>query len=114
MKGKRGVGAQGERQAAEFLQKLGYELIDQNFFTRTGELDLICRDGEHLVFIEVKLRNSSKYGSALESCTPKKLARVVTAAEEWLTKNDLAQSNWRIDLIAIQNGKIEHFKNFGS
>ncbi len=114
MKGKRGVGEQGEKQAAEFLKKLGYEVVAQNFYTQLGEVDLVCRDDEQLVFVEVKLRNSNKYGSALEALTPKKLGRVVRASEEWLRKNNLENSDWRIDLITIESGKIEHYQNIGS
>ncbi len=114
MKGKRGVGERGEQLAAEFLKKLGYEVVAQNFYTTFGEVDLICRAGEQLIFVEVKLRNSNKYGTALEAVTPKKLAKVVLAAQEWLQRNNLENSNWRVDIVTIEDGKIEHYQNIGS
>ena len=114
MKGKRGIGERGEAQAAAFLVAQGLVVLEQNFYVQGGEIDLVCEQDDELVFVEVKLRNSDAFGSAVESVTPKKLACVQLAAEEWLQKNDKEDQPWRIDLIAIQNGQIEWLQHFGS
>jgi len=114
MKGKRGIGEQGEAQAAAFLAEQGLSVLEQNFYVVGGEIDLVCQQGDELVFVEVKLRNSDAFGSAVESVTPKKLARVQLAAQTWLAAHDKEAQSWRIDLIAIQNGQIEWLQHLGS
>ena len=67
MKDPRAEGKRSEDRAADFLTARGYELIERNFTSRYGEIDLICRDGDMLVFVEVKMRRPSSYGTAEEA-----------------------------------------------
>ena len=77
-------GARAESIAADFLMRRGLAIIGRNFRTRAGEIDLIARDGATLVFVEVRMRRSQRFGGALESITAAKRARLVTAAKGYL------------------------------
>jgi len=77
-------GARAEALAAEFLARRGLAIVARNFRTRMGEIDLIARDREMLVFVEVRKRRSDAYGGAAASITPAKRARLVAAAQVYL------------------------------
>ena len=102
-------GQKSEQRAAEFLMKKGFKILARNFYAREGEIDLIARDGSEIVFVEVKARNNTKFGAAIEAVTEKKLTKIVITGEKWLEKNSLENSDWRVDVITIDSGKIEHF-----
>lgn len=114
MRGKRGVGAAGEFQAEQFLRAAGLTIIEKNFLTKLGEVDLIAQDKEEIVFVEVKYRKNNFFGTAVEAVTPKKVSRLVAAGSVWLRKNNLTQAPWRLDVIAIDGEQIQWLKNFGS
>jgi putative endonuclease len=99
-----------EKIAAEFLEGHGLHLVESNFHSRFGEIDLILLDGETLVFAEVRFRKSSGFGSALDSITRHKQLRIMKTARFFLTRNRrFQQSNCRFDVIAIDescDGKI--------
>ncbi|MDQ2917835.1 MAG: YraN family protein [Casimicrobiaceae bacterium] len=78
------AGARAEALAAEYLMRHGLAIVERNFRTRFGEIDLIARDGRVLVFVEVRLRRSAAYGGAIESITARKRARLVAAANGYL------------------------------
>ena len=63
----RALGADAEARAAEFLQRKGYRVVDRNWTCRGGELDLVCLDGDTLVFVEVRARANARHGSPLET-----------------------------------------------
>ena len=85
MAGARSVaGAQAETLAAEFLAARGLAIVERNFRCRRGELDLIARDGEMLVFVEVRLRRRDDFGGAAASITAAKRARMIAAAGLYL------------------------------
>lgn len=75
-------GAMGEEAAALFLETLGYRILDRNWRCRSGEIDLIARQEHILVFIEVRSRSSSKYGTPAESVTPRKITQVRQTAAD--------------------------------
>jgi putative endonuclease len=77
-------GARAESIAADFLMRRGLAIVGRNFRTRAGEIDLIARDGATLVFVEVRMRRSQRFGGALESITAAKRARIVAAANGYL------------------------------
>ncbi|MEY4592500.1 MAG: hypothetical protein RIR18_1395 [Pseudomonadota bacterium] len=79
-------GKAAEQIAAEFLQDQGLVLVARNFRVRGGEVDLICRDGPTLVFVEVRLRRHDGYGGALESITYRKQQKVIMAARHYLVR----------------------------
>ncbi|HZA92260.1 MAG TPA: YraN family protein, partial [Gemmatimonadales bacterium] len=95
-------GAAGEQLARHHLEQQGYEFIAANWRRPYGELDLIMRDGDVLVFVEVKTRRSERFGSAEESVSPSQVARLLRAAESFLTEQPaLAGLFWRVDLVAV-------------
>lgn len=77
-------GAQAEKLAAQFLLKHKLVLLAHNYRCRGGEIDLICRDGDTIVFVEVRLRKRSDYGGAGASITATKQRRLILAARHWL------------------------------
>ena len=93
-------GALGERLAEEFLTGLGYTILARNFRTRLGEIDLIAREGEVIVFVEVKLRASDRFGLPREAVTAAKQQKLILAAEEWLAAQQDAV-HARFDVIEI-------------
>jgi putative endonuclease len=111
------LGLWGEEVALKHLEAKGMVLLARNFRVAAGEIDLIMRDDDMLVFIEVKTRRSLAYGSPEESVTGKKLGRIYKAALEFLERNDCGPSAWRIDLIAIECSRersitrIDHYPN---
>jgi putative endonuclease len=87
--GKASAGTRGERAeslAADFLVRRGLSLVTRNFRTRQGEIDLVMRDGDTYVFVEVRLRAPSRFGGAAASITAAKQARLVAAAEAYLAQ----------------------------
>ena len=77
-------GTAAERLAATFLQSHGLKLLETNYHCRFGEIDLILRDGDTLVFAEVRLRSSSNFGGAAESITAQKRQKLLKAARYYL------------------------------
>ena len=112
---KRTTGDWGEQVAEQELVKRGYTIIERNFNTRFGEIDLIAKEGEEMVFIEVKLRKSDTYGTALESITEQKIQKFHNTVEIYLQKHKLEDTPFRIDVIAIDKTgpnqwKVQHIK----
>ena len=97
------AGGKAEKLAAEFLQRQGYSIVQRNYLCRLGEIDLIARDRETLVFVEVRMRNGAAFGSALESITPHKKKRIIAAAKHFLM--ELGREPYcRFDVIAVDEG----------
>ncbi len=105
-------GKNSELIAKEYLEAKNYHLIEINWRTKFGEIDLIMRDGETIVFVEVKARRSSSYGFALEALTVKKQRQLIKLAQLYIQSNDLWNHDYRIDYISIQEEnhqlEIEH------
>lgn len=107
---KKNFGNDGEILAGKFLVSRGLEILETNFHAKDGEVDLICRDAETIVFVEVKARRSAKFGTAVESVSESKLAKIVAAGQKFLLENSLENSDWRVDVIAIEEGKLRWLK----
>ena len=95
------LGALGERIAEAHLESLGVEVEARNFRTRFGEVDIVGREGGETVFVEVRTKRSTAYGTPEESLTPRKQARLVKTALAYLAEHGREASPWRIDLVAI-------------
>lgn len=80
------AGGGAEDDSAQFLERQGLRVVERNYRTRLGEIDLVARDGDVLVFVEVRLRRSARYGGALESITARKRRRIAAAARQYLTR----------------------------
>lgn len=110
----RWLGDRGERAAARYLRRKGLRVIVRGYRTRLGEIDLIARDGETLVFVEVKAR---RRGVPAEAVTPEKQRRITLVALHFLRKHGLLDVRGRFDIVAIvwpdERGEpqIEHIPN---
>lgn len=98
----RKAGEKMEELACRYLQARGLEFIEANYQCYSGEIDLIMRDKEHIVFVEVRHRADAIHGSALESITPAKIKKLVKAATLYLQRRKwLHTVNSRFDVVAL-------------
>jgi len=109
----RSIGAKYEEIAMDYLIKKGYIELGKNYYSRYGELDLICKDKEkgEIVFVEVKYRRNSQYGNGLESITRSKQRKLVKTALVYLEEKKIKDIPYRFDIISILGEEIEHIKN---
>jgi len=98
------TGRLGEQMAARYLQSLGYAIVETNYRTRFGEIDIVALDGDVLVFVEVRARHGRSFGLAEESLTPRKRERLVQLSECYLQAHPTSPPACRIDVVAIALG----------
>ncbi len=103
----RARGQWGEDRAAAQYRRLGCEIIERNWRSRTGELDLVVRDGATYVFSEVKARRTADFGPASAAVTVVKQRRIRQLAVEWLRANDVHADSIRFDVVAITGTELE-------
>ncbi|MFC2060330.1 YraN family protein [Chloroflexota bacterium] len=114
---RRETGILGEKLAKEFLENQGYYIVETNYRCPEGEIDIIARQRDYLVFIEVRTKRSLEFGSPEESITEVKKERIRTSASHYLQTHHNLPPSWRIDVVAVelnQQGKpsrIELFEN---
>ena len=102
-------GREAEALAARHLEGHGLRVVARNFRVRGGEIDLICRDGRVLVFVEVRQRSRSDYGGAGASITISKQRRIVLAARHYLAGQP--ECDCRFDCVLIEGERLEWLKN---
>ncbi len=112
---RRRLGDRGEEAAARYLAKRGFRILERGFRARCGEIDLIAREGEDLVFVEVKTRRSLRCGDPLEAVTGTKRRRILRAAALYLQSRGSWESPCRFDLVAVRFGpggseEVEHVR----
>ena len=95
------MGKRGEDLAFEELKRRGYAILARRYRVRSGELDIVARDGGTLVFVEVKARTGYEFGSAAEAVTPIKQLRMTRLATEYLMRHHLQDCPCRFDVVAI-------------
>ena len=96
------LGALGEAMAAAALERAGYHILSPTGVrTRSGQIDLLAEEGGDLVFIEVKTRRGTTYGTPAEAVNTTKQQHLITAALEYLATHDQLDHPWRIDVVAI-------------
>ena len=110
------LGKLGEQEAVKLLQVQGYKIIERNFRTKLGEIDIIAQDDDTICFVEVRTKTSPDEGHPLESISPHKCRKLTQAAWCYLKEKDLAEANVRFDVVAVvpsDNGeyKTELVKN---
>jgi putative endonuclease len=95
------LGFLGERIAATYLTDAGLQVLDRNWRCREGELDVVAREGDALVFCEVKTRRGTGYGHPVEAVTPVKQRRLRTLAQRWLAAHDEHAPELRFDVVGV-------------
>ena len=108
-------GEKGESLAARFLKKNGYKIIEQNYRTQLGEIDIIAREKKTIVFVEVKSRRSTRFGNPKWAVTPKKQRKISMVALYYLKTTRQTDVKARFDVVAITSNRdqpqIEIVKN---
>ncbi len=107
----RSRGNAGEDIAARYIEQNGGVILARNHYVRGGEVDIIFRQDGTTVFCEVKLRNTSRFGSGAEAVTPVKQRRICKAALDYTYKNKIIDETLRFDIIEVAGGKIIHIMN---
>ncbi len=111
------LGDRGERVAARYLRKTGMKILARQYRTKAGEIDLIARDGETLVFVEVKTRQSAAKGHPIEAVSTSKQQQLTRLALAYLKRRNLLEHRARFDVVTIlwpedsKRPDIEHFRN---
>lgn len=108
---RRETGSQYEQLAGSYLESCGYEILEYNYRCRIGEIDIIARDGEYLVFCEVKYRRGSDTGNPLEAVDWKKQKVISKCALYYLTVNHLTNHACRFDVVGVLGKEITLIKN---
>jgi len=98
---KKSLGKKGEEIAEKYLVELGFEILDRNFQNRFGEIDIIAKDRDTLVFVEVKTRFSKKFGRPEEAVTHSKLKKIIKAGQYYRNLKSNLPEGERIDVVAI-------------
>lgn len=115
--GNKTTGDYGETLACECLKRQGYKILERNYRIRGGEIDIVAKDKDYLVFVEVKTRYSHKYGLPSESMTPWKIRSLLKTAQFYLLRIDWGNGPYRLDFVSVDfaddrdNPKLELIKN---
>ena len=107
------TGGKGENVAADFLKQKGFQIVARNYRFKHAEIDLIVRQNDWLIFVEVKTRSSNEFGEPEEFVDEFKTSKIFEAAEEYIFKTDW-QGNIRFDVVSVKFGaktEIEHFED---
>jgi putative endonuclease len=110
------LGRWGENAAADYLQAHGYSITARNVHTPHGEIDIIARKEDSIIFVEVKTRRSHSFAYPEDSVTRRKQAHMLSAAETYLDQHPESPETWQFDVIAVEGLpgdkiQIEHFEN---
>lgn len=98
---KKNLGNWGEKVCVHEIVKLGFNVLETNYHTRFGEIDIIANDKEEIVFIEVKTRSSDLYGSAIEAISSKKIEHLFLAAGQYLRDKNQEDIPFRFDVATL-------------
>ncbi|MGN1267155.1 MAG: YraN family protein [Dorea sp.] len=108
---KRKIGAEHEKEAGAYLEKMGYEILTYNYRTRQGEIDIVAKDGEYLVFCEVKYRSGTKSGHPSEAVNYKKQKNLSRCALYYIMKETTGDIPCRFDVVSVCGKEITVLKN---
>jgi putative endonuclease len=95
------LGTAGEEIACAELERLGYHIIERNYRSRFGEIDIIARDAATIVFVEVKTKTSGDFGDPVEEVTPQKQRQIVSMGEEFYAYRCQPDTQCRFDVVAV-------------
>ena len=108
------LGKYGESVAADFLTRIGYEIVERNWHCRAGEIDLIARDEDSWVFVEVKTRSSKTAVEGLEAVDELKLQKLRKAISQWCKARQIVSTKLRLDVVSVfvtaGSVRFEHLK----
>ena len=110
-KNKRQTGTDYERAAGYYLERLGYEILEYNYRCRAGEIDLVAKDGEYLVFCEVKYREDDRSGAPAEAVDGRKQKTIFRCAMHYLAQRRVGDVPCRFDVIGIEGSKVTHIRD---
>jgi len=99
---RRNVGILGEKLARDFLKKRGYRIWETNYRCPEGEIDIVARHKDSLVFVEVRTKKSLEFGSPEESITPAKMEKLKAVAAHYRQAHNDLPPSWRIDVVAVE------------
>ena len=111
MENKRSIGVAYEQKAAVYLESKGYEILAFNFRCRNGEVDIVAKDGEYLVFVEVKYRDNARAGYPLEAISLQKQRTISKCAMYYMAKYGLDNFPVRFDVVGILKNEIQLVQN---
>lgn len=103
------IGNAGEEAAVKALKKQKYKIIERNYRTKMGEIDIIAKDGEYTVFVEVRLRKSNNFGTPADTIDERKQQKIIKTAQHYAVKNDIYDTPMRFDAVLI-NAKVKDNK----
>lgn len=110
-------GSQGEEIAVKYLLAKKYEILDRNFRTNEGEIDIIAKKNDSIIFIEVKTRKSNTWIDLIDNVSDNKIRKIERTAEAWLELRNFQETFWQIDFIGIilksksDTPQIEHLED---
>ena len=110
----RRTGRQGEALARRYLEERGYRILATNWHCAQGELDIVARLADTLVFVEVRTRRRRHTAEAFASITARKRERLLAAVQAWLAANRMEDAGWRLDVVAVALGsgtQIDHVED---
>ena len=95
------IGTLGEEAAVKALIKKGYKIIERNYRSKTGEIDIIAKDGDYTCFVEVRLRKNNEFGSPAETIGEAKCRRIINTAKIYAVSKHIYDSPMRFDVVLI-------------
>jgi len=102
-------GKSGEKKAASFLKKKGFKILEMNYRCRFGEIDIVAKDGDTVVFVEVKTRSTAQFGMGYESVNSRKQEKLTASAQHYIAEK--GESPARFDVVSIDGQELTHIIN---
>ncbi|MFA5449747.1 MAG: YraN family protein [Clostridia bacterium] len=105
-------GITAEYEAGKYLESIGMRILDRNVsYSGIGEIDIVAKEGNTLVIVEVKYRSTKGYGHPLESVTKSKVRKIIKATECYLAESRPTYDALRFDIVSVLDGEAEHIPN---
>ncbi len=109
---KRAVGTEKEAAVCRYLEKKGYRILAKNVWYREGEIDIVAKQGEYLVFVEVKYRKDTTCGGSMYAVSYEKMRKICRCARTYICKEKVAlDTPMRFDVVAWDGDNIQHIEN---
>ncbi len=109
---KRALGAEKETMVCQYLEQKGYQILATNYWCRRGEIDIIAKDGEYLVFIEVKYRKNASCGGSMYAVGYEKIRKICQCVQVYLSLERIPlDTPMRFDVVALDGEKLRHIEN---